>query len=194
MSESTARAASSSTRTGPAAAERPLRRRMSHESGDGKAGSVMTEAGISHFAPLTEPERFVLDERPLVQDGAERIVRVTECGVCGSDLKMYSGAHPIFKPPLILGHEFYGIVEGDGGSIPAGTEVAIYPPVGCGHCYQCTRGLEYRCAEMQFYGGEFQGGPSGRGGVRERTLIPIPAGVPADQRVLIEPLAVAVHA
>jgi threonine dehydrogenase-like Zn-dependent dehydrogenase len=153
-----------------------------------------TEAGISHFALLTEPELFVLDKRPLVQRGAERIVRVTECGICGSDLKMYSGQHPIFKPPLILGHEFYGVVEGDGGTIPAGTAVVCYPPVGCGACYHCTRGLEYLCAQMQFFGGERQGGLSDRVSVPEANLMPIPEDVPDDQRVLIEPLAVAVHA
>ena len=148
----------------------------------------------THFALLSEPETFVLGDRPLEAQSGDRVVRVTECGVCGSDLKMYAGLHPIFKPPLILGHEFYGVVEGDGGTIPAGTEVAIYPPVGCGECYHCLRGLEYLCAKMRFYGGEFQGGLSDRVAVREKNLLPIPAGVPADQKVLIEPLAVAVHA
>jgi L-iditol 2-dehydrogenase len=148
----------------------------------------------TRFALLDEPTHFVVDERALEPQDGDRIVRVTECGVCGSDLKMYSGLHPIFKPPLILGHEFYGTVEGDGGTIPAGTEVAIYPPVGCGHCYHCSRGLEYLCAEMRFYGGEFQGGLSDRVAVREQNLLPIPDGVPREQRVLIEPLSVAVHA
>jgi L-iditol 2-dehydrogenase len=47
---------------------------------------------------------------------------------------------------------------------------------------------------MRFYGGEFQGGLSDRVAVREQNLLPIPDGVPREQRVLIEPLSVAVHA
>lgn len=58
-------------------------------------------------------------EKPLVKDCV--LVRVEFCGLCGSDLGIY--AHPtstiIEKPnhyctrvgPMIMGHEFSGIVE-----------------------------------------------------------------------------------
>ncbi len=38
------------------------------------------------------------------------IVKVSGCGVCGTDLKAFLNGHPHFKPPTILGHEFHGVV------------------------------------------------------------------------------------
>lgn len=40
----------------------------------------------------------------------DAILRVTSTAICGSDLHIYNGAFPQPKP-LILGHEFMGIVE-----------------------------------------------------------------------------------
>ena len=38
-------------------------------------------------------------------------IRVTYCGVCGSDIGIYSGKHPRAKAPLTIGHEFVGVIE-----------------------------------------------------------------------------------
>ena len=38
-------------------------------------------------------------------------IKVTYCGVCGSDIGIYSGKHPRAKAPLTIGHEFVGIIE-----------------------------------------------------------------------------------
>src|SRR3712207_9575114 len=40
----------------------------------------------------------------------EARVAVDACGVCGSDLHMYRGDHPVLRPPLVMGHEFVGRV------------------------------------------------------------------------------------
>lgn len=39
------------------------------------------------------------------------LVRVKACGICGSDLHAYEGLSARRTPPLVLGHEFAGIVE-----------------------------------------------------------------------------------
>ena len=43
----------------------------------------------------------------------EVLVKVMACGVCGTDLHIFSGAKGATDcdPPVILGHEFSGIVE-----------------------------------------------------------------------------------
>jgi len=47
---------------------------------------LLTERRV---AVLTEPTRFELQHRELPTPGAgEVVVRVGECGICGSDLKM----------------------------------------------------------------------------------------------------------
>ncbi len=41
------------------------------------------------------------------------LVKMEAVGICGTDRAFYTGSYPLFKKPLILGHEAYGvIVEG----------------------------------------------------------------------------------
>ena len=66
-------------------------------------------------ALVSAPGAIGVETRELPAPGeGEVIVRVAECGLCGSDLKLFSGRHPKLQPPLRLGHEFYGTVEAVG--------------------------------------------------------------------------------
>src|SRR4029077_9763135 len=44
------------------------------------------------------------------------VIRVKECGICGSDLAILEGRHPS-KPPVTLGHELSGEVVQVGRSV-----------------------------------------------------------------------------
>lgn len=155
-------------------------------------------AGSSRVVVASSPDTLRLETRPVPALAAdEALVRVHECGLCGSDLKLLAGRHPVVKPPMVLGHEFHGTVEAVGtaaGSLGPGQAVAGFPPVGCGHCFNCLRGWPHLCEAMRFLGGELQGGLSELVAVPAANLAPIDASVPAERRVLIEPLAVGVHA
>ncbi|BBJ45578.1 alcohol dehydrogenase [Streptomyces antimycoticus] len=153
---------------------------------------------------VTAPRRVALVERDLTgpPPPGEVRVRVREVGVCGSDLKMWSGEHAVLKPPLVLGHEAWGTVEEHAvapdatGAAPLvpGTPVAIVPPAGCGTCHNCARGREQLCARMRFVGGQIDGAMARFLTVPPRHLLRIDPRVPEELRVLIEPLTVAVHA
>jgi threonine dehydrogenase-like Zn-dependent dehydrogenase len=77
-------------------------------------------------------------------DGA--LLRPTHCGVCGTDPHMYSG-HLAVPMPLVMGHEFVGVLEGWGPDFPArdvygqelrpGDAVAVGTTLSCGTCYYC---------------------------------------------------------
>lgn len=69
----------------------------------------------------------------------EVLIKVMYCGICGSDVprSMVSGAR---KYPLILGHEFTGIVAEIGGNvdhIKLGDRVVVAPLIPCGSCEYC---------------------------------------------------------
>ena len=52
-----------------------------------------------------------LQEVPIPQIGSEDLLlRVSFCGLCGSDLHIEDGIHPC-DPPVTIGHEFSGVVE-----------------------------------------------------------------------------------
>lgn len=48
----------------------------------------------------------------------EVLIEVAFCGICGSDLHIETGAHPV-DPPVVLGHEFSGTVAGVGEEVTA---------------------------------------------------------------------------
>jgi threonine dehydrogenase-like Zn-dependent dehydrogenase len=149
----------------------------------------------TRVALLSSPGSIGVATQPLREPGADEVVvRVTECGLCGSDLKMYSGGHPKLQPPLILGHEFHGTLESDGDGLEAGQRVAVFPPIGCGRCHNCLRGEPHICSSMTFVGGEHQGGLSELVTVPAANALPMDPAVPEDLRVFVEPLAVGVHA
>ena len=154
---------------------------------------VSTEPRV---AVLTAPTRFEVQLRDVPAPGpGEVLVRVEECGICGSDLKMYAGTHAFMRPPIVMGHEISGVVErvGDDVDLELGTPVTVFPPIGCGDCFHCRNGREQLCETMEFFGGQRAGGLADLVVIPQTHVLPIPPEVPAELRVLIEPLSVAVH-
>ena len=112
-------------------------------------------------------------------------VRVRGCGLCGSDLAMLDAGFAVAGIP---GHEI-------GGVLADGTPVAVEPVVPCGRCEFCRAG-DYqvcRAGNAMILGVGRDGGMAEEVVVPERCLVRLPAGVPAGDACLVEPLSVAVH-
>ncbi len=133
-------------------------------------------------------------ERPVAGPGTS-VIRVDAVGICGSDLHWYGegsigDAH--LRRPLVLGHEFAGVVQ-DGPL--RGRLVAADPAVPCGHCRTCLAGDRNLCPAVAF-----AGHGSGDGALREfvawptELLHPLPSGMTGSDGALLEPLGVALHA
>ncbi|MCU1357905.1 MAG: alcohol dehydrogenase [Acidimicrobiales bacterium] len=123
----------------------------------------------------------------------EVLLRVTGCGICGSDLHVASQMAP---PGMVLGHEIAGTIEELGPSVDAdrwkpGTVVAARPFAGCGHCAQCVRGRADHCMEFALVGMARPGGFAELTTVRADELFALPASIPAIEQALVEPLAIA---
>lgn len=86
---------------------------------------------------------------PRIEAPTDAILRVTATAICGSDLHIYNGMFPQPKP-LVMGHEFMGIVEEVGGSVKKlkkGDRVVVPFPIACGHCWFCNHDLPPHCSE-----------------------------------------------
>jgi threonine 3-dehydrogenase len=102
---------------------------------------------------------LVLEERPRPACSEHNVVvRIQKTGVCGTDVHIYSwddwAAHRL-RPPLIIGHEFMGVVEQVGSSvadIEPGDIVSGEGHIGCGHCFFCRTGQGHICREMTIIG------------------------------------------
>ena len=71
-----------------------------------------------------------MEKRPLAAD--EVRIRVMACGVCVTDVHIYHGeaGSAEVTPPVVLGHEYAGIVEEVGADVKGlapGDHVAVYP-------------------------------------------------------------------
>lgn len=91
-----------------------------------------------------------LQDVPMPQD--EFIIKVSSCGVCGTDLKTYVQGHHMFKPPTILGHEFCGTVyrAPQNCGFKEGDTVVAAPYCECGKCWACQRAAGQLCREKSF--------------------------------------------
>lgn len=78
------------------------------------------------------------------------LIRVRECGICGSDVHSYQAGMYI-KPGQIMGHEFMGVAEEVGENvegIEVGDRVTGFSLGVCGKCYWCSRGQYVLCPDL----------------------------------------------
>ena len=104
---------------------------------------------------------------PKIEDPEDILLRVTSTAICGSDLHILNGLIPQ-KHPMVMGHEFMGIVEELGSNVTAvrkGDRVVVPFPIACGGCFFCKHGLPGHCenSNPEKYGPE-GGVLEGKGG------------------------------
>jgi S-(hydroxymethyl)glutathione dehydrogenase / alcohol dehydrogenase len=104
---------------------------------------------------------------PKIEDPEDILLRVTSTAICGSDLHILNGLIPQ-KRPMVMGHEFMGIVEELGSNVTAlrkGDRVVVPFPIACGGCFFCQHGLPGHCenSNPEKYGPE-GGVLEGKGG------------------------------
>jgi Zn-dependent alcohol dehydrogenase len=104
----------------------------------------MRAAVLEAGGKLEVGEIEIEDPRP-----GEVLVRVSDCGVCHSDLSIVEGSVP-GPTPTVLGHEAAGTVEAVGPGVTQvrpGDKAVLTPLPACGRCYYCTRSQPTLCAE-----------------------------------------------
>lgn len=145
---------------------------------------------------LTAAKRFEGRMEPVEAGPGDVLVRVTETGLCGSDVTMYLGTHPVNRPPLVLGHEFHGelLTAAPGTDARVGEAVAVFPALSCGNCVPCTDGATNVCTQMGIIGAQRPGALAGLVAVPAGSVYAFDPATPPATRVLTEPLAVALHA
>ncbi len=132
---------------------------------------------------------------PPLKDGQAR-VRIHSCGVCGSDIGIFKGTHPRAKAPLVLGHEYFGVIEeicGESRGFSVGNRVAPYPLLSCGECFACKNGIPHVCKTLKIIGIDQDGGIAEYVNCSLDVLFKIDDAVSDIAAGCIEPLAVAVH-
>lgn len=133
--------------------------------------------------------------RPKISE-KEVLIQVIMVGICGSDIHLFMGHR---KPPkdLILGHEAVGIIIEKGEKVKKlkiGDRVVIEPNISCGECTACKRGYALSCLNKKIIGINSPGCLAEQVAVPAEYVWKLPKKMSNEDAVLIEPLAVAVHA
>ncbi|KAI9014329.1 chaperonin 10-like protein [Hyaloraphidium curvatum] len=138
---------------------------------------------------VLKPHSYV--PRPLGEMDVE--IKITHCGVCGSDIHTIDSGWGPTKYPCTVGHEIVGHVVAAG---PAVTQHKTGDRVGVGakskacwqaDCFECSSGMDQNCPRaVGTYQGVYPDGAVSQGGYAERVrtdarhVIRIPDGVKSE--------------
>ena len=147
---------------------------------------------------VEEPGAVRVIDTPRPTPGPDDVVvQVGACGICGTDLHIIDGEFPPTVFPIIIGHEFGGVVSAVGENVAGfavGDRVGVDPTLNCGACYYCQRGMGNLCERWNAVGvGHHPGGFAEYVSVPARVVYPIPDDMSMKAAALIEPVSCVVR-
>jgi len=124
----------------------------------------------------------------------ECLVKVLACGICGTDRHIYHGEYPSTKP-VILGHEFGGVIEevGPSSKFKVGQVVSVDPNIVCGKCVDCQAGRTAFCPKLTALGVNINGGLAEYVLTPDTQIYPVSDGLNPLHLAFIEPLACSIR-
>lgn len=145
---------------------------------------------------LTGPRELELvgDWPDPVPDDHDVIVRMRGVGLCGSDLTVYDGKRVPAEMPWVLGHEGCGEIVAVGTGVSdrrVGETVVVEPNYCCLRCTWCRSGHTSACEHRGIVGINRAGLLSEYASVPAEFAWSVPAELPVERLVCVEPLAVA---
>ncbi|MGH9189968.1 MAG: zinc-dependent alcohol dehydrogenase [Acidimicrobiales bacterium] len=143
-------------------------------------------------ALVKQGSRVRLSHLPLPGVGPlDVLVRVQAAGLCRTDVYVARGLIDC-PDPLILGHEFAGVVIDTGpevDSVSPGERVAVMPMIPCRACPLCAAGESTCCPYHQFLGVQRDGAFAEFISVPSHVVFPLPASLSVVHGAYAEPLA-----
>lgn len=152
---------------------------------------------------LTAYNRLEVQDRPEPELGPRDVrVRVAACGICGSDVHGIDGSTGRRRPPIVMGHEASGVIEGLGPDVEGfrvGDRVTFDSTVYNPESFFSRRGLFNLCDDRRVLGvscADYRRD----GAFAELVSVPahivyrMPDGMTFEQAAMVEPVSIAVHA
>ena len=153
----------------------------------------------SFFLGANQDTKFEIREMPRPDLGPHDVlVKNMACGICGTDVHIYHGEEgsAAVTPPVVLGHEYSGIVEQIGSEVTVvkpGDHVTIDPNMYCGICRSCRMGRKQNCEHLFALGVNVNGGFAEYSVCPETQCFVLKKDVDFDVAAMAEPLACVIH-
>lgn len=151
------------------------------------------------FLGADQNNKFELREMTFTELGSHDVlVKNMACGICGTDIHIYHGedGSAAVTPPVVLGHEYSGIVEKVGcevSSVEPGDHVSLDPNMYCGQCRPCRMGRKQNCENLFALGVNVNGGFAEYSVCPDAQCFKLNDDVDFDVAALAEPLACVIH-
>ena len=145
------------------------------------------------------PGNVELRDVPEPVPGSDEVkIEVKAAGICGSDLHIFRGDIKLpVRPPVIIGHEFSGIIADVGSSVtefkPGDRVTSETSAQVCGTCISCRTGNYNVCAKKRLLGYWFNGAFTKYCVVPSRLVYHLPDNINFNAGALCEPLACCVN-
>ncbi len=132
------------------------------------------------------------------------LLRVTACGICGTDVRAFFNGDRRISPGWVLGHEISGEVieigSGSGGEvaqagIEPGAHVHCISTLWCGTCRMCRSGNEHLCVKHELMGFDYPGAYAELVAIPQialKNLFAIPEAVSDEVATFADPLSDAI--
>ena len=141
-----------------------------------------------------------MEDIPVPDCGTNEVkIKITHTGICGSDLHIYQWdewAQRTLKLPLVIGHEFCGIIDEVGPGVThckVGDRVSGEGHITCGFCRNCRAGKRHLCQKSVGVGIQRSGAFSEFLVIPESNVWPIHNSIPSEIAAFFDPFGNAVH-
>jgi threonine 3-dehydrogenase len=127
------------------------------------------------------------------------LIRVRYAGICGTDGHIWNWdrwAAARIRPPLVIGHEFMGVVARVGSAvrgIAIGDRVSAEGHISCGACLLCRTGQAFICEHVSIIGVDRDGCFADFIAMPEQNVWKLDPAVPDTWAAVFDPLGNAVH-
>ncbi len=141
-------------------------------------------------------EMAVIDVPDPIAGVGEVILKVHDCGICGSDLHAVQYGLGM-ATDTVMGHEFCGEIFSVGAGVDGyrlGDRVTSLPRTSCGICTWCRSDDSMHCSKQLSLGlGQLPGAYAEFVACSAASLLALPANVSSRAGALVEPLSVGLH-
>lgn len=144
---------------------------------------------------VTAPSTLEIADIAVPDANGQVLIKPNTVGVCGTDVKVFTGAIPV-PYPRVLGHEMIGtVIEAPAGApVKPGDRVLVDPASSCGWCDLCRKGRPHLCRNAGLMGREVDGVFAEYVRAPVSAVLPVPASISATASGLLQVLGTCIHA
>jgi threonine 3-dehydrogenase len=152
------------------------------------------------IAKLNSSTGLNLTDVPIPLPGPNDVlIKVKKTSICGTDVHIYNWdawAQRTIRPPLVIGHEFVGVIAEVGANVQgfrAGDLVDGEGHIVCGVCRNCLAGRRHLCKDTKGVGVNRDGAFAEYLCIPASNAVHVDASIPLDVLSCFDPLGNATH-